>query len=178
RAQQQIRSWEPDWPAPVRVSAFDLDVRFRRLVANFFFAEAKRVLLMVLGKTPDSIVGEKFVAVPNALEKTLELVLFENRQDMLLGVAAGISVAADSQVGPFADEPFHARQELGMIIEVVIVEHFDGKHRNQTDQRSHPKFVKFTVGIAQNIVEETFAFIPKRVLAAPHVLHGAAYIDE
>ena len=59
-----------------------------------------------------------------------------------------------------------------------MIQDLDGEHGNQADQRTDAEFMKLAIGVAQDIVKESFFFVPQCVLAAAHVLHGAADVDK
>ena len=86
---------------------------------------------MIFREAADAVVGEKFFRVPDALEDGFELMLLKNGED--LGVSARVSIAADGKVRSLSDEPFDAGGELGMIAQIVIIQHFDGEHGNESD---------------------------------------------
>ena len=50
--------------------------------------------------------------------------------------------------------------------------------RNQPDERAHFELVKAAIRIAEDVIEESILFIPQLIVAAAHVLHGAADVDE
>src|SRR5262249_22019715 len=111
RARKQVGGWEPDGTTPVGIATLDLDGRFRRLVADLLVPKAKRIFLVMLREAANSVVGEKFFLVPDALEDGFELIFFKDGED--LRVTAGISITAHGEVRTLGDEPFDAGREFG-----------------------------------------------------------------
>src|SRR5262249_14787547 len=110
------------------VAAFDLDSGLCRFVTNFLIPETKRIFLVVLREAAYSVVGEKLLRIPDALEDRFELMLFKDGED--LRVTTRVRITADGEVGTLGDKPFDTASELGMPAQIMVVQHFDGKHGN------------------------------------------------
>ena len=123
-------------------------------------------------------VGEELGRIPDPLQQPRELIAIDNRQHVARRPFRIVGEAAlPDQVAAVLDEPVDVAREHRNGRRLFL-DHFDGEQRNQADQRTDLELVEAAVGIAQHVVEESVLFVPELIVAAAHVLHRAADVDE
>src|SRR5271156_5143997 len=65
-----------------------------------------------------------------------------------------------------------------MRIQIFTIEHLNRIQRDQPDHGAQAKFIEVSIGQPENVIKKTVLLVPKLIVAAAHLLHRRADVDE
>src|SRR5262249_42587454 len=143
RLDDQEISREPNWTAPVRVTAKEIAIPFARNVIDpeFFVTRAEdiRLLAMDTRDRPNSVRGQEFVFIQHVSKRATQSIASWDRQHPVSGEGANLAICDERrQVLAVVEEPFHALLEARELADLRGLEVLDRDKRQQPYARPCP----------------------------------------